>query len=214
MAVSFDLNCTRCDRLAEYLCEIRARFPNYHARPVPTFGATPSRFLIVGLAPGLHGANATGQPFTGDHAGILLYRSLFEAGFSSHPDAVAAGNALALTNCRITNAVRCLPPANKPLGIEVTRCNEYLAQELEQVSRPGLVLALGTVAHRAVLKAIDQKQSAFPFRHGSEYDVLEGLRLLSSYHCSRYNTNTRRLTDEMFRAVFARAKELLAQASR
>ncbi len=209
MAVSFDLNCTRCDRLAEYLCEIRARFPDYHARPVPTFGDTPSRFLIVGLAPGLHGANATGQPFTGDHAGILLYRSLFEAGFSSHPDAVAAGNALALTNCRITNAVRCLPPANKPLGIEVTRCNEYLAQELEQVSRPGLVLALGTVAHRAVLKAIDQKQSAFPFRHGSEYDVLEGLRLLSSYHCSRYNTQTGRLTEPMFREVIGRAAQYL-----
>jgi uracil-DNA glycosylase family 4 len=209
MAVSFDLNCTRCDRLAEYLCEIRARFPDYHARPVPTFGDTPSRFLIVGLAPGLHGANATGQPFTGDHAGILLYRSLFEAGFSSHPDAVAAGNALALTNCRITNAVRCLPPANKPLGIEVTRCNEYLAQELEQVSRPGLVLALGTIAHRAVLKAIDQKQSAFPFRHGSEYDVLEGLRLLSSYHCSRYNTQTGRLTELMFREVIGRAAQYL-----
>ena len=209
MAVSFDPNCTRGDRLANYLSEIRVRYPDYHARPVPTFGDAQSSFLIVGLAPGLHGANATGRPFTGDHAGILLYRSLFEAGFASHPDAVAAGDALALTNCRITNAVRCLPPANKPLGKEVTRCNDYLAQELDQVSRPGLVLALGVIAHRAVLKAMNQKQSALPFRHGSEYDVLEGLRLLSSYHCSRYNTQTRRLTETMFREVIERAARYL-----
>ena len=152
MAVSFDPNCTRCDRLAKHLSEIRIRYPKYHARPVPSFGAAPSQFLIVGLAPGMHGANATGRPFTGDHAGLLLYASLYEAGFASHPDAVAAGEALVLKNCRITNAVRCLPPANKPQGIEVTRCNSYLAQELDQVSRPGLILALGTIAHRAVLK--------------------------------------------------------------
>ena len=209
MAASFDPNCTRCDRLAKHLGEIRARYPDYHARPVPTFGDAPTRFLIVGLAPGMHGANATGRPFTGDHAGILLYRSLYQAGFASHPDAVAAGDALALTNCRITNAVRCLPPGNKPLGIEVTRCNDYLAQELDQVSRPGLILALGAIAHRAVLKAVKKKPSAFPFRHGSEYDVSDGLRLLSSYHCSRYNTQTRRLTEAMFREVIGRAARYL-----
>ena len=209
MAVSFNPNCTRCDRLAKHLSEIRIRYPKYHARPVPSFGAAPSQFLIVGLAPGMHGANATGQPFTGDHAGVLLYASLYEAGFASHPDAVAAGKALVLKNCRITNAVRCLPPANKPQGIEVTRCNSYLAQELDQVSRPGLILALGTIAHRAVLKAANRKLSAFPFRHGSEYDVLDGLRLLSSYHCSRYNTQTRRLTEAMFREIIGRAARYL-----
>jgi uracil-DNA glycosylase family 4 len=200
--MGFDTNCRRCERLAAFLDDVREEYPDYYSRPVPSFGDPGARVLIVGLAPGKHGANATGRPFTGDHAGIMLYRTMHEFGFSSHPVSTDVDDGLVLHDCRITNAVRCLPPENKPVTLEVDTCNSYLADELEDVSRPGVVIALGTIAHRAVLKALGHKLSAFGFAHAAEHEIGEGLRLVDSYHCSRYNTQTRRLTDAMFRDVF------------
>jgi len=202
----FSADCRRCERLASFLDEVRAEYPDYYARPVPSFGAADARLLVVGLAPGMHGANATGRPFTGDHAGILLYRTLFDFGFASQPEAVAADDGLQLIDCRITNAVRCLPPQNKPVGAEINACNDFLAAEIAAVPANGVVLALGSVAHTAVLKTAAVRKADFRFAHGSDYRLPNGLRLLSSYHCSRYNTNTNRLTPEMFAAVFATAR--------
>ncbi len=199
----FSTGCQRCERLAAFLRQQRADYPDYHAKPVPSFGDPQARLLIVGLAPGMHGANATGRPFTGDHAGILLYETLHRFGFGSAPESMSNSDGLRLRDCRITNAVRCLPPANKPLTDEVNRCNDYLAAELDSQPAPRLILALGTVAHRAVLRARQLKLSAFPFGHGIQHDLGGGLRLVDSYHCSRYNTQTRRLTPDMFHAVFA-----------
>jgi uracil-DNA glycosylase family 4 len=204
---SFSIECTRCSRLAEFLADQRAAYPDYHARPVPSFGDADARLLIVGLAPGMHGANATGRPFTGDHAGIILYRTLHETGFASHPESISCDDDLVLSDCRITNAVRCLPPQNKPVGEEVAQCNEYLLEEIRELPQPGLILALGGIAHKAVIKALKLRQASFPFGHGTEYELEPGLTLLSSYHCSRYNTQTRRLTEPMFREVLQRARE-------
>jgi len=198
----FDPDCRRCSRLAEFLAVVRDKHPEYHARPVPPFGDGGARLLIVGLAPGMHGANATGRPFTGDYAGILLYRTLFEFGFASRPESVADDDGLELRGCRITNAVRCLPPENKPVTAEVNACNPFLADELAGIPRPGVVVALGTIAHRAVLRALGLKLSQYPFAHGARHALGEGLRLIDSYHCSRYNTQTKRLTEGMFRDVF------------
>jgi len=206
---AFSTDCRRCERLAGFLDEVRDRYPDYHARPVPSFGDPRARLLIVGLAPGMHGANATGRPFTGDHAGILLYRTLHDFGFASAGTSVSADDGLTLRDCRITNAVRCLPPANKPATSEVDRCNDYLAAELGQRPSPRLVLALGTIAHRAVLRARGLKLSAYRFAHAAEHDVGEDMVLLDSYHCSRYNTQTRRLTPEMFSAIFATLRRRL-----
>lgn len=210
MSETFSLDCTRCPRLARHLAGIRQSHPDYHARPVPSFGGAGARLLVVGLAPGMHGANRTGRPFTGDFAGILLYRTLHAFAFASRPTAESADDGLTLHDCRITNAVRCLPPENKPVGDEVNRCNVFLQQELETVPEGGVVLALGGVAHRAVLKALALKQSAHPFGHQAEHGLPGGRVLLDSYHCSRYNTQTGRLTEDMFRSVFRRATELLA----
>ncbi|MDP6436750.1 MAG: uracil-DNA glycosylase [Gammaproteobacteria bacterium] len=210
---AFDLNCTRCERLAGFLTEVRQKHPDYHARPVPSFGDPRARLLVVGLAPGMHGANATGRPFTGDHAGILLYTTLHANGFANQPEAVAPDDGLELIDCRITNAVRCLPPQNKPTGAEVKACNDYLADELASLPAGGIVLALGGVAHRAVLKAFGLRQADYAFGHGSEFSLPGGLRLLSSYHCSRYNTQTRRLTPAMFDSVFATARQHLDAAA-
>ncbi|MFQ5636271.1 MAG: uracil-DNA glycosylase [Gammaproteobacteria bacterium] len=204
----FDPDCRRCSRLAEFLVDVRAKHPDYHARPVPSFGADDARLLIVGLAPGMHGANATGRPFTGDFAGILLYRTLHEFGFATRAESVGRDDGLELAGCRITNAVRCLPPANKPVTGEVNACNPYLAGELASLPRPGVVLALGTIAHRAVLRALGAKLAGYPFAHGARHEPEAGLRLIDSYHCSRYNTQTRRLTVDMFRNVF---REVSAQ---
>lgn len=210
MKPGFTTDCTACPRLAGHLAAIRRSHPGYHARPVPSFGPDGARLLVVGLAPGMHGANRTGRPFTGDFAGILLYRTLHEFGFASRPVSESADDGLELDDCRITNAVRCLPPENKPVGAEVNRCNVFLEQELAIVPAGGVVLALGGVAHRAVLKALSLKQSGHAFGHGAEHELPGGRVLLDSYHCSRYNTQTRRLTDEMFRDVFRRAARLLA----
>ncbi len=205
----FDGDCRRCPRLADFLDQVKGDYPAYHARPVAPFGAPNARLLIVGLAPGMHGANATARPFTGDHAGILLYATLYRYGFSNRPQSVALDDGLRLHDCRITNAVKCLPPQNKPLATEINGCNAFLREELSELRRGSVVLALGCIAHKAVLKATDARQSSFPFAHAAEHGLKSGLTLLDSYHCSRYNTQTRRLTPEMFRQVFARARELL-----
>lgn len=211
---SFDINCRRCNRLAAFLDEVRERHPDYHARPVASFGDDDARLLVVGLAPGMHGANATGRPFTGDFAGILLYQTLHEFGFASRPRSTAVGDGLELPDCRITNAVRCLPPENKPVTGEVNACNPYLAHEIAGLPLPGIVVALGTIAHRAALRALGLRQAQFPFAHGARHAVGAGLQLFDSYHCSRYNTQTRRLTADMFRDVFRRVRAELDAPSR
>jgi len=207
-AATFDPDCTRCPRLAGFLAEVHARYPEYYARPVPSFGDARPKLLIVGLAPGLHGANRTGRPFTGDYAGILLYQTLHELGLGSQPTSVSADDPLRLRGARITNAVKCLPPDNKPLPDEARRCNAYLQAELATLGSVRAVVALGRIAHDAVLRALGRKASAFAFAHGAEHRLDERRWLVDSYHCSRYNTNTRRLTPEMFRAVMARATTL------
>jgi len=181
------------------------RHPTYWSRPVPAFGAPAPRILLVGLAPGLHGANRTGRPFTGDFAGILLYETLHELGLASHPQSLARNDGLALAHTRITNAVKCLPPANKPLPPEIRCCNSYLRNELEVVPSVRVIVALGHVAHDAVVLACGLPRSAFVFAHGREHALDRMRRLLDSYHCSRYNTQTRRLTATMFKAVIAQA---------
>jgi len=209
MTETFDRNCRSCPRLAAFLDRVAQDNPGYYCKPVPPFGAADARLLIVGLAPGMHGANRTGRPFTGDHAGILLYRTLHEFGFSSGPESTSADDGLRLINCRITNAVKCLPPDNKPVGAEIATCNRYLANELQGLARHTLVLALGGIAHRAVISAVRLRQADYPFAHGMLHRLGEERQLLDSYHCSRYNTNTGRLTAEMFRVVFSKARALL-----
>ncbi len=208
MTETFDPDCRRCPRLASHLDAVRREYPDYHARPVPPFGDPAARLLIVGLAPGLHGANATGRPFTGDYAGILLYETLHALGLASAPESLAVDDGLRLAGCRITNAVKCLPPQNKPTTAEVRACNAFLGAELQALPRPGVILALGRIAHDAVLRALGERLSAHAFAHGAEHALPGGLTLVDSYHCSRYNTQTRRLTAAMFRDVTARAQAL------
>ncbi len=205
----FDINCRRCPRLATFLNGVREKYPDYHGLPVAPFGDKNARLLIVGLAPGMHGANATGRPFTGDHAGIILYETLHRYGFASAVESISADDGLWLKNCRITNAVKCLPPANKPVGSEVNECNGFLVEELSVLQPGSVILALGGLSHKACVKALGGRQKDYPFGHLTEKNIGE-LTLLDSYHCSRYNTQTRRLTPEMFDAVFDRAQELLA----
>lgn len=206
----FDRDCQACPRLASHLSHIRDMYPRYYARPVPPFGDPKARLLIIGLAPGMHGANRTGRPFTGDHAGILLYETLYKHGFANRPDSVSAKDGLVLKNCRITNAVKCLPPANKPLPAEIATCNLYLQTELAKLGADSVMLALGTVAHDAVLRAFKLQRKDYPFAHGSHHRLAEGMHLLDSYHCSRYNTQTKRLTTEMFDHVMRKAKMLIS----
>ena len=196
------LACTSCPRLAGFLADIRVSHPTYHARPVLPFGDAKARLVVVGLAPGMHGANRSGRPFTGDFAGILLYETLHQFGFGSLPISVAADDALVLTDCRITNAVKCLPPANKPEPSEIKTCNRYLAAELASSPDSRVILALGLIAHKAVLMALGLKQSAMVFGHGARHELPDGRVLIDSYHCSRYNTQTRRLTTAGFHDVF------------
>ena len=207
----FDPGCRRCPRLAEFLEEGRARHPGYHCAPVPPFGDAEPRLLVVGLAPGFHGANATGRPFTGDHAGVLLYDTLHRYGWASAPVSSARDDGLVLRGARITNAVKCVPPGNKPTPAEIATCNAFLRAEFGEL-RPGTVmLALGAIAHGAVLRAVGLKVARFRFAHGAEH-ALPGARvMIDSYHCSRYNTNTGRLTADMFRNVVERATKLARQ---
>jgi uracil-DNA glycosylase family 4 len=205
---NFDPNCAQCTRLADFLIEVGAQYPEYFSKPVPAFGDKKARLCIIGLAPGMHGANATGRPFTGDHAGILLYQTLFKYGFASAAQSVSADDGLKLLNCRITNAVKCLPPQNKPIGAEVNTCNKWLAQELKALPDNYVLVALGGIAHKAVIKALGLKQNDYDFGHGVEHKLERGI-LIDCYHCSRYNTQTRRLTTPMFEKVFKRAQTLL-----
>ena len=175
---------------------------------MPAFGAANPGLLIVGLAPGLHGANATGRPFTGDYAGILLYETLYRYGFSNQAAATDTADGLSLRHCRITNAVKCLPPDNKPTGEEINTCNDYLRSELSGIAGALVILALGRIAHNAVLKALGARQSEYPFGHGRCHGLADGRWLVDSYHCSRYNTQTRRLTEQMFHEVFDKILEL------
>ena len=204
---SFSTNCKRCPRLATFLKQVKKSHPDYYSKPVPAFGDDKAQLVIVGLAPGMHGANATGRPFTGDHAGIMLYETLYKYGFSSQADS-QQNDGLQLINTRITNAVKCLPPQNKPIGAEINTCNQWLQQELEHLPDNYLIVALGVIAHKSVIKALALKQSDYKFGHAIEHKLANGI-LIDSYHCSRYNTQTKRLTQKMFEAVFKRAKQLL-----
>lgn len=205
----FDPNCRQCPRLATFLDEVKEQYPDYHARPVPPFGVDDPKLLIIGLAPGMHGANATGRPFTGDHAGILLYKALYKFGFSNQETSINANDGLELINCRISNAVKCLPPANKPTGEEINICNQFLSAELETLLPGTVIMALGLVAHKAILKARNLKQKDYPFAHGNVAALQNQQWLIDSYHCSRYNTQTRRLTEEMFFDIFKNSLELI-----
>lgn len=207
-AAIFDKDCRKCPRLSGFLDSVNERYPDYYCRPVPPFGDSNARFLIVGLAPGMHGANRSGRPFTGDHAGILLYQMLHKFGFASAEQSVSVDDGLQLLDARITNAVKCLPPDNKPVGAEINTCNSFLANELQALPENAVVLALGGIAHRAIVKACGLRQADFKFGHAAMHEF-DNFLLLDSYHCSRYNTNTRRLTEPMFEAVFARARQLL-----
>ncbi len=201
--------CRQCPRLAAFLDQINCEFPDYHNKPVPAFGAADASLLIVGLAPGKHGANASGRPFTGDAAGQLLFDTMHRHGFADRAESRAADDGLQLTNCRITNAVKCLPPDNKPNTDEINRCNHYLATELAQLPDQGVILALGQIAHIAILKALGLKRAAYRFAHGAEFVMPNGMTLIDSYHCSRYNTQTGRLTPDMFQQIFQRIEQLL-----
>ena len=211
---TYDEDCRRCARLAAFLADVQSAHPTYWCRPVPPFGETAARLVIVGLAPGMHGANASGRPFTGDYAGILLYKTLHDYGFATQPNAVARGDGLRLVGARITNAVKCLPPENKPTPAEVRTCNSYLAADLRTVPPGGVILALGRIAHDAALRALGLKVSAHSFAHGAVHALAAGRVLIDSYHCSRYNTNTGRLTEAMFRSVFDQIARHLRTAPR
>ncbi len=197
-------HCVLCPRLAAFRLENSLKHPDYHNKPVPSFGSRDARKLIVGLAPGLHGANQTGRPFTGDYAGDTLYPALQRYGLATGHYDRHTSDGLQLCNTRITNAVRCVPPQNKPTTEEIHTCRQFLEAEMAAMTNLRHILVLGTIAHRAVLKAHQLKLSAFAFGHGMEYQISPSLTLLASYHCSRYNTSTKRLTHAMFDAIIAR----------
>jgi uracil-DNA glycosylase family 4 len=202
-------DCGLCPRLAQFRRDNQSSHPEWHNRPVPAFGETKARLLIVGLAPGLRGANATGRPFTGDYAGELLYPTLLATGFAKGTYGAQRGDELKLVDARITNAVRCVPPQNRPLGPEVRACGDFLAGEIAAMDRLGCIVTLGTVAHGSTLKALGIRPKDAPFGHATAFEARAGLLVLSSYHCSRLNTNTGRLTPKMFRLVFEEARRFL-----
>ncbi len=205
----YQANCKKCSRLADFLRTSKQKYPDYFCKPVPAFGDPKAQFLIVGLAPGMHGANATGRPFTGDFAGILLYETLHKFGFASKSKSVSVDDKLKLKNCRITNAVKCVPPANKPTTEEIKICNVYLKNELQALQSGNVILALGKIAHDSVIRSFDFKLSEKPFGHENIHDVGNGLTLIDSYHCSRYNTQTKRLTQKQFEQVFKKVSATL-----
>ena len=195
-------DCALCLRLAEFRLKNRELHPNFHNAPVNSFGPLSARLLIVGLAPGLKGANRTARPFTGDYAGDLLYPTLSTFKFAAGEYGAAPDDGLQMRDCRITNAVRCVPPENKPVGAEINACRPFLIDEIAAMKNLQIILALGSIAHNSVLRILGYKQSAFKFGHAAEHDFSNGPLLVDSYHCSRYNTNTGRLTPEMFHDVF------------
>ena len=197
-----NLNCDLCPRLAEFRETNRQKFPDWHNAPVPSFGDIDAGLLIVGLAPGLRGANRTSRPFTGDYAGQLLYPTLQKYGFARGTYDEEANDGLDLVGCRITNAVRCVPPQNKPVGAEINACRPFLIQEMDAMPNLQIVLCLGTVSHTSVIRTFNLRQRDWAFGHGAIHKLPNGLLLTDSYHCSRYNTNTGRLTQAMFHDVF------------
>ena len=206
-------DCPRCPRLVAFRKNWRAREPGWFNAPVPSFGLIDARLLIVGLAPGLRGANRTGRPFTGDYAGDLLYATLREFGFAEGSYAARPDDGLALIDCRITNAVRCVPPENKPTPPEISTCRDFLAATIGEMAALSAVVALGRVAHDTFIAAQNAKRSAYPFTHGGAH-ALNAITLFDSYHCSRLNTSTGVLTPKMFRAVFAQVRKHLDAAPR
>lgn len=205
-------DCPLCPRLQAFRDEWRSREPQWFNAPVPSFGSPTARLLIVGLAPGLKGANRTGRPFTGDYAGDLLYETLKRFGFASGTYAARPDDGLTLIDARITNAVRCVPPENKPLPAEIRTCRRFLAATIAEMPSLRAIVTLGRISHESTIAALDQRRSAAPFGHGARQD-LAGLRVFASYHCSRYNTNTGVLTTAMFRAVFAQVRAYLDACS-
>ncbi len=203
-----DRDCPLCPRLKDFRDANRAAWADWHNAPVPSFGANDARLLIVGLAPGLRGANRTGRPFTGDYAGDLLYQTLLDFGFAQGVYDRRPDDGFALTDCQVTNAVRCVPPQNKPLPAEINACRPFLSAEIEAMPKLRAVVMLGRVSHESTLRALGQRLAAHPFGHGRSHQV-GGLRLFDSYHCSRYNTNTGVLTEAMFRDVFKNVRDYL-----
>lgn len=202
-------NCALCPRLAEFRRANAQAWPDWHNAPVPSFGPADAALLIVGLAPGLRGANRTGRPFTGDYAGDLLYPTIAEFGFGAGQFDARPDDGFRMADCRITNAVRCVPPENKPTTQEINACNPFLASEIQGMANLKAILALGLIAHKAVLRSLGLVAARYPFAHGAMHSLSGGLLLANSYHCSRYNTNTGRLTPEMFRDVFAELRRRL-----
>jgi len=210
-------DCRQCERLASFLDNVKKQHPDYHSKPVDAFGDPAGKLLIVGLAPGMHGANRTGRPFTGDYAGILLYQTLHQYGFASHAESVSRNDNLRLINCRITNAVKCLPPQNKPNPDEIKLCNHYLQMEIRTFLQGDgkAILALGAIAHQAVLRSLELRLKDYTFSHGAIHMLPDhAARLYDSYHCSRYNTQTKRLTAEMFEQILATIAADLASSTR
>ncbi|MCP4395282.1 MAG: uracil-DNA glycosylase [Alphaproteobacteria bacterium] len=203
-----DKNCLKCHRLTEFRDSNKQSYPDFFNGPVPSFGNKDASLLVVGLAPGLKGANCTGRPFTGDYAGELLYQTLLEFGLAKGEYKASIDDGLELTRCRIANAVRCVPPQNKVVAAEINACSPYLIHEIESMQNLKVIVALGLVAHNAVLKVLGEKRAAHKFAHGAQHK-LEGYVLADSYHCSRYNTNTGRLTEEMFKQVFFNIKSYI-----
>jgi uracil-DNA glycosylase family 4 len=201
-------DCALCPRLAAFRQEWRRREPVWFNAPVPSFGPVTARLLIVGLAPGLQGANRTGRPFTGDHAGVLLYDTLSRFGFAQGTYAARPDDGLELVDARIANAVRCVPPENKPTGAEIATCRGFLESTIAQMPELRAIVSLGRIAHDTAVVALGARRSAVPFAHGASHAVGK-VQLFDSYHCSRYNTNTGVLTTEMFRSVFAHVREFL-----
>jgi len=204
-----DLNCDLCPRLVEYRHENCRTYPDFHNAPVPSFGDIGAELLIVGLAPGVKGANQTGRPFTGDYAGDLLYATLLKFGYARGAYEARPDDGLALQNCRITNAVKCVPPQNKPIGSEVNACRAFLIEEIQAMKNLKILFALGGLAHGAILSTFGERKSSYKFAHNTVHELSSGLLLVNSYHCSRYNTNTGRLTTEMFEDVFVTVGEKL-----
>ncbi len=200
--MEYNVNCKKCTRLNHFLFTTKEKYPAYFCKPIPSFGEKNPGLLIVGLAPGMHGANNTGRPFTGDHAGILLYETLYKFGFSNKPVSISYDDDLILKNCRITNAVKCLPPENKPTVEEARNCNSFLKAEINNLPSNTIILALGLIAHNAVLIALECQKNKYKFSHSGRHVLPNELVLYNSYHCSRYNTQTRRLTVKMFEDIF------------
>jgi uracil-DNA glycosylase family 4 len=201
-------NCPRCPRLVDFRNNWRKRQPDWFNAPVPSFGGDDARLLIVGLAPGLQGANRTGRPFTGDYAADLLYDTLLRFKFARGHNEARPDDGLTLLDCRITNAVRCVPPENKPTTVEIKTCRDFLAATIAAMPKLAAIVVLGRIAHESTVTALGAKRSAVPFKHGGAHDA-GGYKLFSSYHCSRYNTNTGVLTTQMFHAVFADVRKFL-----